>query len=105
MEVVSSQSRVTLKCEEVVLEMFKLLKHSPGTVLLGKNLSAEESEVPVIAVFTCDAGKKTSVDHNDEPHGSLFVYFRIFAPLADDHVIVSHVTSVTRPIPTFSNQL
>jgi hypothetical protein len=31
----------------------------------------------------------------DEPHGSLFVYFRIFAPLADDHVIASHVTSVT----------
>jgi hypothetical protein len=41
----------------------------------------------------------------DEPHGSLFMYFRIFAPLADDHVIASHVTSVTRPIPTFSDQL
>ena len=41
----------------------------------------------------------------DEPHGSLFVYFRIFAPLADYHVIASHVTSVTRPIPTFSDHL
>ena len=41
----------------------------------------------------------------DEPHGSLFVYFRIFARLADYHVIVSHVTSVTRPIPTFSDHL
>jgi hypothetical protein len=42
--------------------------------------------------------------HADEPHGSLFVYFHIFAPLADDHVIVSHVTGVTRPIPTFGDQ-
>jgi hypothetical protein len=41
----------------------------------------------------------------DEPHGSLFVYFRIFTLLADDHVIMSHVTSVTQPIPTFSNWL
>jgi hypothetical protein len=41
----------------------------------------------------------------DEPHGSLFMYFRIFAPLADYHVIASHVTSLTRPIPTFSDQL
>jgi hypothetical protein len=31
----------------------------------------------------------------DEPHGSLFVYFRIFAPLTYDHVIVSHVTGIT----------
>jgi hypothetical protein len=36
-------------------------------------------------------------------HGSLFVYFRIFAPLADDHVITSHVTGITQPIPTFAN--
>jgi hypothetical protein len=28
----------------------------------------------------------------DEPYGSLFVYFRIFTPLADNHVITSHVT-------------
>ena len=41
----------------------------------------------------------------DEPHGSLFVYFRIFTPLVDDHVIESHVTGVTQPIPTFSDQL
>ena len=46
-----------------------------------------------------------SGDTIDEPHGSLFVYFRIFAPLADDHVITSHVTGITRPIPTFSDQL
>jgi hypothetical protein len=45
------------------------------------------------------------LQRGDEPHGSLFVYFRIFTPLADDHVIASHVTSVTRPIPTFSDQL
>jgi hypothetical protein len=31
----------------------------------------------------------------DEPHGSLFAYFRIFAPLADNHVIASHVTGIT----------
>ena len=43
-------------------------------------------------------------EHDDEPHGSLFMYFRIFAPLADDHVIASHVTGVTRPIPTFGDQ-
>ena len=40
----------------------------------------------------------------DEPHDSLFVYFRIFAPLVDNHVITSHVTGVTRPIPTFGDQ-
>jgi hypothetical protein len=44
-------------------------------------------------------------ERGDEPHGSLFVHFRIFAPLADDHVIVSHVTGVTRPILTFGDQL
>jgi hypothetical protein len=42
---------------------------------------------------------------NDELYGSLFVYFRIFAPLADNYVIASHVTGVTQPIPTFSDQL
>jgi hypothetical protein len=40
----------------------------------------------------------------DEPHGSLFMYFRIFTPLADDHVFASHITGVTWPIPTFGNQ-
>ena len=45
-----------------------------------------------------------AMGHVDEPHGSLFMYFRIFAPLADNHVIASHVTGVTRPIPTFSDQ-
>ena len=40
----------------------------------------------------------------DEPHGSLFAYFRIFTSLADDHVIMSHVTGITQPILTFSNQ-
>ena len=45
------------------------------------------------------------LQHVDEPHGSLFMYFRIFTPLADDHVIVSHVTGVTWPILTFSDQL
>ena len=39
----------------------------------------------------------------DEPHGSLFAYFRIFAPLADNHVIASHVTGITQPIPTFTD--
>jgi hypothetical protein len=39
----------------------------------------------------------------DEPLGSLFVYFHIFAPLADDHVIVSHVTGITQPMLTFAN--
>jgi hypothetical protein len=43
-----------------------------------------------------------SVLADDEPHSSLFAYFRIFAPLVDNHVIVSHVT---RPIPTFADQL
>jgi hypothetical protein len=33
--------------------------------------------------------------HVDEPHDYLFTYFRIFTPLADNHVIVSHVTSIT----------
>jgi hypothetical protein len=31
----------------------------------------------------------------DEPHSSLSVYFRITAPFADDHVIVSHAIYVT----------
>jgi len=39
----------------------------------------------------------------DEPHVSLFAYFRIFAPLADDHMIASHVTGITQPIPTFAD--
>ena len=39
----------------------------------------------------------------DEPHGSLFAYFLIFAPLVDNHVIVSHVTGITQPILTFTN--
>jgi hypothetical protein len=39
----------------------------------------------------------------DEPHGSLFTYFHIFTLLADDHVIVSHVTGITQPMPTFAN--
>jgi hypothetical protein len=39
----------------------------------------------------------------DEPHGSLFAYFRIFAPLADDHVIASHLTSITQPMLTFAD--
>ena len=43
-------------------------------------------------------------ENGDEPHGSLFVYFRIFALLVDDHVIESHVTGVTVPIPTFGDQ-
>ena len=41
----------------------------------------------------------------DEPHGSLFTYFRIFAPLVDNHVIMSHVTGITQPIPTFADDL
>jgi hypothetical protein len=32
---------------------------------------------------------------DDELHSSLFVYFRISAPFADDHVIASHATYVT----------
>ena len=32
---------------------------------------------------------------NDELHSSLFVYFRIFALLVDDHVIEPHATEVT----------
>ena len=48
---------------------------------------------------------KEQAKKGDEPHGSLFMYFRIFTPLADYHMITSHVTSVTRPIPTFSDQL
>ena len=39
----------------------------------------------------------------DELHSSLFVYFLIFAPLADDHVIAPHATDVTWPIPIASN--
>jgi hypothetical protein len=39
----------------------------------------------------------------DELHNSLFVYFRISAPFADDHVIVSHATYVTWPIPIASD--
>jgi hypothetical protein len=31
----------------------------------------------------------------DELHSLLFVYFRIFTPLADDYVIVPHATNVT----------
>jgi hypothetical protein len=41
----------------------------------------------------------------DEPHGSLFVYFCIFALLADSHMIMSHVTGITQPIPTFADHL
>jgi hypothetical protein len=41
--------------------------------------------------------------NGDEPHGSLFVYFRIFTPLAEDHAITSHVTGITRPMPTFTD--
>jgi len=33
--------------------------------------------------------------HNDELHSLLIVYFRIFAPLTDDHVIVPHAIDVT----------
>ena len=47
----------------------------------------------------------STADHSDEPHGSLFACFRIFAPLVDDHVIVAHVTGIARPIPTFADQL
>jgi len=32
------------------------------------------------------------------------MYFRIFALLADDHVITSHVTGVTQPILNFGDQ-
>jgi hypothetical protein len=42
--------------------------------------------------------KENSQEHHlaiDEPHGSLFMYFRIFALLADYHVTVSHVTGIT----------
>jgi hypothetical protein len=39
----------------------------------------------------------------DEPHGSLFAYFRIFALLADNHMIASHVTGITQPILTFTD--
>jgi len=46
-----------------------------------------------------------NITNADEPHGSLFMYFRIFTPLADDHVITSHVTGITWPIPTFADQL
>jgi hypothetical protein len=41
----------------------------------------------------------------DEPHGSLFVYFRIFTLLVDDYMITSYVTGITWPIPTFADQL
>jgi hypothetical protein len=41
----------------------------------------------------------------DEPHGSLFMYFRIFALIMDHHMITSHVTGITSPIPTFTDQL
>ena len=37
----------------------------------------------------------TSTGSDDELHSSLFMYFRIFAPLADDHVIAPHATDVT----------
>jgi hypothetical protein len=48
--------------------------------------------------FGCD-----SEHGGDEPHGSLFAYFRIFTPFADNHVIASHVTGITQPIPTFAD--
>jgi len=37
----------------------------------------------------------------DELHSSLGVYFHIFAPLADDHMIMPHAAEVTWPFPTF----
>jgi hypothetical protein len=43
------------------------------------------------------------VEDVDEPHGSLFAYFRIFALLADNHMIMSHVTGITQPMPTFAD--
>jgi hypothetical protein len=55
--------------------------------------------------YKCKGTPISDSAHADEPHGSLFMYFRIFALLADYHVILSHVTGITWPIPTFADQL
>jgi hypothetical protein len=53
------------------------------------------SEVRNTSARTIHGFQSPNVISNDELHSSLFVYFRISAPFADDHVIVSHATYVT----------
>ena len=83
------------------------LSFTDGWITDKKLMQLEEfSEVDCLAVLadgTMDELLATIGDNDDEPHGSLFVYFRIFAPLADNHVITSHVTGITRPILTFAD--
>ncbi|KIM71193.1 hypothetical protein PILCRDRAFT_17288 [Piloderma croceum F 1598] len=75
-------------------------------------LSGQPKEFSMFLNYTCKLGFEDKPNyayvHNlfrdDEPHGSLFVYFHIFAPLVDDHVITSHVTGITQPILTFGDQ-
>jgi hypothetical protein len=46
-------------------------------------------------MFVIAAVRLAAITGSDELHSSLIMYFRILAPLPDDHVIAPHATDVT----------